>query len=131
LLSFRTTAISLLVFLLLVVLGPLCMFTPLLARAKRHGLIAFGLLSQRFVETFDHRWIRRDSPAHTEAFEPDVDSLAHLGQSFALVRDMRVVPFLRNDILTLAATTAVPLLPLVFTIWSPQQLLSRVIKIVM
>jgi hypothetical protein len=131
LLSFRTTAVSLLAFALLVVLCPLLMFTPMLARAKRHGLIAFGLLSQRFVEDFDRKWGRPNSDVTDDAFEPDVDSLALLGESYSVVRDMRVVPFGKNDILTLAATTALPLLPLVFTIWSPQELFSRVLKIVM
>ncbi len=131
LLSFRTTAVSLLVFALLVVLCPLLIFTPKLAHAKRHGLIAFGLLSQRFVENFDRKWGGPDSDVTDNAFEPDVDSLALLGASFSVVRDMRVVPFGKNDIVTLAATTALPLLPLVFTIWSPQELLSRVLKIVM
>jgi hypothetical protein len=131
LLSFRTTAVSLLVFLLLVVLGPLLMFAPTLSRTKRHGLIAFGLLAQRFVENFDRKWGRPNSDVTADAFEPDIDSLALLGESYSVVREMGVVPFGKNDILALAVTTTLPLLPLVFTIWSPQELLSRVIKIVM
>ncbi len=131
LLSFRTTAVSLLVFLLLVVLGPLLMFTPKLARTKRRGLRTYGLVAQRFVEDFDRNWGRPDSAITNTAFEPDVDALAMLGLSYSVVRDMRLFPFARNDIVTLAVTTAIPLLPLVFTIWSPQELLSRVLKIVM
>jgi hypothetical protein len=44
---------------------------------------------------------------------------------------MQVVPFGKNDIITVAVTTVLPLLPLVFTIWSPQQLFARVLKIML
>jgi hypothetical protein len=43
-------------------------------------------------------------------------------RSFALVRDMRSVPFGLEDISRLAAVTAAPFLPLLLTIWSPEEL---------
>jgi len=60
----------------------------------------------------------------------DIQSLADLGNSYALVRDMRSVPFGWEDISRLAAATAAPLLPLLLTIFSPEELILGVIKVV-
>jgi hypothetical protein len=43
---------------------------------------------------------------------------------------MRPVPFGLEDISRLAAATATPLLPLLLTIFSPEELIMRVIKVV-
>ena len=47
-----------------------------------------------------------------------------------MVREMRAVPFALEDISRLAAATAAPLLPLLLTIFSPEELIMRVIKVV-
>jgi len=51
----------------------------------------------------------------------DIQSLADIGNSYALVREMRAVPFGLEDISRLAAVTAAPLLPLLLTIFSPEE----------
>jgi hypothetical protein len=43
---------------------------------------------------------------------------------------MRPIPFGLEDISRLAAATAAPLLPLLLTIFSPEELIMRVIKVV-
>jgi len=112
-------------------LGPLLMFTPRLAAVRRKGLADYGHLAQQYVDRFDHRWVRRDEPS-TEPLlgAADIQSLADLGNSFALVRDMRPVPFGLDDISRLAAVTASPFLPLLLTIWSPEELIMRIVRVV-
>jgi hypothetical protein len=56
--------------------------------------------------------------------------LADLGNSYSLVRDMRSVPFGLADMPRLAAATAAPLVPLLLTIFSPEELFMRVFKVV-
>jgi hypothetical protein len=46
------------------------------------------------------------------------------------VREMCAIPFGIEDISRLAAATAAPLLPLLLTIFSPEELFLRVLKIV-
>jgi hypothetical protein len=46
------------------------------------------------------------------------------------VREMRAIPFGLEDISRLAAATAAPLLPLLLTIFSPEELIMRIIKVV-
>ena len=60
----------------------------------------------------------------------DIQSLADLGNSYSAVREMRIVPFGLEDITRLAAATAAPLLPLGLTIFSLEELIVRLVKIV-
>ena len=131
LISFKLQIVGFVVFFLLAILGPLLMFTPKMAQAKRKGLADYGLLAQRYVEGFEKKWVAHDhSPSEGLLGTSDIQSLADLGNSYAMVRDMRPVPFGLEDIGRLAATTAAPLVPLLLTIFSPDELIMRVMKIV-
>jgi hypothetical protein len=131
LLSFKLQMGGFIAFLVAFILGPLLMFTPGLARAKRKGLADYGLLAQRYVDGFEQRWVLEDpAPSQELLGAADIQSLADLGNSYAMVREMRAVPFGLEDISRLAAATATPLLPLALTIFSPEELILRVIKIV-
>lgn len=59
-----------------------------------------------------------DEPIPTEELlgSGDIQSLADLGNSCGLVRDMRMVPFGLDDITRLAAVTAAAFMPLLLTI---------------
>src|SRR5579862_3441158 len=131
LMSFKLQIGGFIVFFVLAILGPLLMFTPGMARTKRKGLAGYGLLAQRYVESFEQKWVVRDpAPSDELLGSGDIQSLADLGNSYAMVREMRPVPFGLEDITRLAAATAAPLLPLLLTVFSPEELILRVIKIV-
>jgi hypothetical protein len=131
LLSFKLQIGGFVAFFVLAILGPLLMFTPGMARAKRKGLADYGLLAQRYVDSFEQKWVLEDPALSGELLGTgDIQSLADLGNSYAMVRDMRPVPFGLEDISRLAAATAAPLLPLLLTIFSPEELIMRVIKVV-
>jgi len=131
LLSFKLQIGGFVVFFVLAILGPLLMFTPGMARAKREGLADYGQLAQDYVDDFERKWVRRD-PTPTEELlgAADIQSLADLGNSYAVVREMRSVPFGLEDIARLAAATAAPMVPLLLTIFSPEELITRIIKVV-
>ena len=130
LLSFKLQIAGFVAFFVLAILGPLLMFTPRMARAKRKGLADYGLLAQRYVESFEQKWVLRDPATFEELLgSGDIQSLADLGNSYAMVRDMRAVPFGLEDISRLAAATAAPLLPLLLTIFSPEELITRILKV--
>jgi hypothetical protein len=131
LLSFKLQVAGFVAFFVLVILGPLLMFTPGMARAKRKGLADYGLLAQRYVDGFEQKWVLADRAFPEDLLGAgDIQSLADLGNSYAMVRDMRPIPFGLEDISRLAAATAAPLLPLLLTIFSPEELVMRVIKVV-
>ena len=130
LLSFKLQIGGFVGFFVLVILGPLLMFTSQMAGVRRQGLAEYGLLAQRYVESFQQKWVRRDPSTSAELLgAADIQSLADLSNCYALVRDMRSIPFGLDDITRLAAATAAPLLPLLLTIFSPEELVMRIIKL--
>jgi hypothetical protein len=130
LLSFKMEAVGLIGVFMLFILGPLTVFTPQLGRAKRRGLADYGLLASRYVEEFEKKWVLGSASAHDELLgAADIQSLADLGNSYAVIGEMRAVPFGLQDMTRLAAATAAPLVPLGLTIFSLEELVMRLIKI--
>jgi hypothetical protein len=118
LLSFKMEALGYIVLFVACILAPLCVFTPQLARTRRTGQAEYGLLASQYVGGFESKWIQ-PAPEMTELLgTADIQSLADLGNSYAFVRQMRLVPFGLDDIGYLAAITAAPFVPLMLTIWS-------------
>jgi hypothetical protein len=131
LLSFKMEAAGLVGFFVLFILGPLLMFTPKMARAKRKGSAEYGLLANQYVFGFEEKWIRGGAPDMGELLGTgDIQSLADLGNSYSVVGDMRLVPFGLDDVTRLAAATALPLLPLTLMIFSLEEVVTRLFKIV-
>jgi len=132
LIDFKMEAAGMIVFFVVIVLGPLIMFTPQLAYTKRRGLGAYGMLASHYVQSFEEKWIVQNAAEREEILgTADIQSLADLGNSYAIVGEMRLVPFGLTDITRLAATTAAPLLPLGLTVLSFEDLVVRVFKIVL
>jgi hypothetical protein len=130
LMSFKLQIAGFIAFFVLALLVPLLMFTPRMAQARRKGLADYGLLAQRYVESFEKKWVLGDPSTSEELLgAADIQSLADLGGSYGLVRDMRPVPFGLDDVTRLAAATAAPIVPLLLTIFSPEELLLRIIKV--
>jgi len=133
LLSFKTEAAGFVVLFVLVIIGPLVMFTPKLDDALREGAEEYGLLANRYVFGFEKRWIRGGVPEANQLLgTPDLQSLADLGNSYLMVRKMRIFPFGLQVVTRLATITAAPLLALALTVLSPQeaqQLLARLAKV--
>ncbi len=131
LLSFKLQAAGFVAFFVVAILGPLLMFTPAMGRAKRKALAEYGVLAQHYVENFEEKWIRSNGASPEELLGTgDIQSLADLGNSYSVVREMRAVPFGLEDVSRLAAVTAAPLLPLLLTIFSLEELITRVLRVV-
>jgi hypothetical protein len=118
------------VFLLCVVFAPLLVFAPQLAQAKRTGLREYGTLAQRYVREFDTKWLRGGAPADEPLVgSGDIQSLADLGNSYEVVRSMRIVPVTRDALLQLAAAVLAPIAPLALTMMPLEELLKRLFGI--
>ena len=126
LLDYKVEIAVLLVLLLLLVLGPLLVFAPALAQAKRTGLMEYGVLAQRYVREFDAKWLRGGARADEPLVgSGDIQSLADLGNSFEVVRTMRIAPVTRDAIVQLAAAALVPIIPLALTMMPFEELLAK------
>jgi hypothetical protein len=131
LMDFKEEIFVILLFLLCLVFGPLLVFSPQLSWAKRRGLLEYGSLAERYVREFDGKWLR----GTRESGEPlmgsaDIQSLADMGNSFAVVRSMRLAPISRDAVLELSAAVLVPLTPLLLTIMPVEQLVKKLLGLV-
>jgi hypothetical protein len=132
LLDFRPELAVVVAFLLLVVLGPLLLFAPHLSAARRAGLREYGALAQRYVREFDDKWLRGGAPAGEPLVgSGDIQSLADLGNSFEIVQSMRVAPLTRGVMVQLAVITLLPVVPLLLTMLSLEELVKRLLQIVL
>jgi hypothetical protein len=130
--SFQNDVIILILALLLVILTPLLIFMPLLDRTKRKGAAEFGSLAQRYVLGFEKKWLHGDTPDNSELLgSADVQSLADLTNSFSVVNEMHVIPFTWQDAVRLAVAIVAPMVPLVLTILSAEEVLGRLIQILL
>ena len=107
------------------------MFTPQLARAKRKGLREYGTLAEGYVREFNTKWLRGGAPAD-EPFvgSGDIQSLADLGNSYEVVRTMRIAPVTREAILQLVVATLAPIVPLALTMMPLEELLKTPLGVV-
>jgi len=129
--QFKIEIAVLVVFVLCIVLGPLLLFAPQLAEAKRKGNREYGTLAERYVRDFDAKWLRGGAPADESLVgSGDIQSLADMSNSFEVVRTMRIVPLTKDAVLRLAVATLLPLVPLALTMMPLEELLKRLVSVV-
>ena len=129
--DFKMELIALVTGMLFFVLAPLLAFVPRLARTKREGLMEYGRLAQRYVREFDQKWLRGGAPTSEPLVgNADIQSLADLGNSFEVIRSMKLVPFTKETLVQLAVITLLPVAPLVLTMIPLGELLNRFLKVV-
>ena len=125
LLTFKVEIAVMVVIVECMVFAPLILFAAQLARAKRTGLREYGTLAERYVREFDSKWLRGGAPADEPLLgSGDIQSLADLGNSFEVVRGMRILPVTKDAILRLATATLLPIAPLLLTIMPLEELLK-------
>ncbi len=132
LMTYKAEAAGFVIVFILFILGPLTFFSGQLARAKRKGLREYGQLASRYVQGFDEKWVQDGAHGTEELLgSGDIQSLADLGNAMAVIREMRPVPFGMNAVIILVAATVSPLLPLTLTVFSVEEVMLKVIQILL
>jgi hypothetical protein len=130
LLAFKAEIAVMVAIVQCMVFAPLVLFAAQLARAKRTGLREYGTLAERYVREFDSKWLRGGAPADEPLVgSGDIQSLADLGNSFEVVRSMRILPVTKDAILQLATATLLPFAPLLLTIMPLEELLKMLVGV--
>lgn len=129
--DFKFEIAAIVILMLCVTFGPLLVFAPQLARAKRKGNLEYGSLAERYVREFDTKWLRGGAPPDEPLVgSGDIQSLADLANSFEVVQTMRIAPVTRDALLRLMATTLVPVVPLGLTMMPLEELLKTLLGII-
>jgi hypothetical protein len=114
---------------LIVILGPLVLFTGKLLKIKRAGLYQYGALATAYTGAFQRKWIKGDNPGEPLLGTGDIQSLADLANSFAVIEHMDPMPVNPRTILHLTAACLLPMATLLLTIMSPKEVLKLVLKV--
>ena len=128
--DFKVEIIGTVALLVFVILGPMLVFTPQILNARQRGIEDYGRLGQRYAREFELKWLRGDRPAEELLGSADIQSLADLRGGFEVVKKLHVAPFDLRNVITLAVVTLIPVLPLVLTASSVEDILDRLLKTV-
>ncbi len=129
LMSFKVQIVGFLALFVGAALVPLIVFTPHLVRAKRNTAREFAGLVSRYTREFQRKWVEGGAPVDEPLLgSSDIQSLADIGNSFTVVRETRLVPFSLKEVSRLAAVSAVPFVPLLFTTFSVNDLATYLLK---
>lgn len=113
-------------FVLCIVLGPLFAFSPSLMHAKRIGLRDYGVLASNYVNEFDFKWVRGGVADDQQLMgSGDIQSLADLGNSFQVIREIRSFPFDKDTIIQVLLFVLIPIVPLIFTMIPLEELIKK------
>jgi len=128
LLDYKFILAGYVILMLVILLAPLLVFTPKLLLVKRRGLLEYSALANEYTQAFETKWIRKQgSEGELLLGSADIQSLADLGNSFGFVRSMRVFPVDLNGVIPLIMATALPMLPLVLTVYPFDELVLKIL----
>ncbi|HEX5697868.1 MAG TPA: hypothetical protein VFX90_04380 [Rhodoferax sp.] len=128
--DYKVEIILLVSFLLLELFGPMLFFSVQLEAAQRKGGREYGTLAQRYAREFDAKWLRNDAPPNEPLLgSADIQSLADMGNSFDVVRTMRLTPIKKEGVLLIVVATLLPIAPLVLTMMPLAELARKFVGI--
>ena len=126
--QYKMEILAWVLYLMILVLMPLCFFVLQLAQARRTQMFEYSLVASNYVADFRRKWTDGPAPKDEALLgSADIQSLADLSNSFSVAKGMRVVPFSRSLAIQLAILIALPFAPLVLTMISLEQLLNRAV----
>ena len=89
-----------------------------------------GVLAHRYVQE-DRKWLRGGASPDEPFFgSADIQSLADLGNSFEVVKEMRWAPFTMGTVFQLGVTTLTSVLALMLTMISLEELLTKLLQLI-
>lgn len=130
--AYKFELVGMAVVLLLVVLGPLCVFVPKLNEARLAGLRIYGRLASDYVVGFARKWTGGAAyDGEPLLGSADIQSLADLDNSFRIVREMSLAPFGKEAVIRFLVVIGLPLAPLALTVFSLEELIKRLVAVIL
>ncbi|MBV8361973.1 MAG: hypothetical protein JO189_29180 [Deltaproteobacteria bacterium] len=123
--------LTLFVFALAVFAAPMLVFVPNLLALKQRGLIEYGTLGSEYTQAFYRRWVGKTEPTEEPLLGTgDIQSLADLGNSFEIIRKMRILPVELSDFTAFVLPGLIPALPLAATEMPLGQIIKGLLKLI-
>ncbi len=127
--QFKAEPLLLVILMMLLLLGPLLVFTPHLLQTRRVSLREYGKLAEVYGRAFDAKWLRGQAGDEPLLGSADIQSLADLGNSIGVIQDMRPTVVTKQAALMIAGLTIAPVLPLILTLIPLEELLKKLFGI--
>ncbi len=121
------TVIGLVIFVLVLFVGPLLVFVYKLQRKKISGIFSYGALAENVGRQFEEKWLSNYDKHAAEALgASDFSATTDLYQVVANVHDMKVLPFDLAALVSLTVVTLLPFIPVVLMMIPVKQVLQEV-----
>ncbi len=128
--DYQWSYVALFVIVLAIFAGPMLIFVPKLLVLKQRGLMEYGKLGSRYTQAFHRKWIEEaESTKEPVLGTGDIQSLADLGNSFEIIRKMRIVPIELSDFLAMVLPGLIPALPLAATVMPVGEIIKSLLKL--
>jgi len=115
-----------------IMLAPLLLLTPKLTVLKRNSLLAYGAVGTDASEEFEGRWLGRTRRAAAPILDGgDPSALADLTAVYATASTMSTVPVQRWILLQFIGATVLPLTPLLLLVMPLDELLKKLLSMLM
>ena len=129
--DYQWSYVALFVIFLVVFAGPILIFVPKLLVLKQRGLMEYGTLGRRYTQAFHRKWIEEAASSEDSLLgTDDIQSLADLGNSFEIIRKMRILPAEPSDLIALVLPGLIPALPLAATVMPLGDIIKGLLKLV-
>jgi hypothetical protein len=129
--DYQWSYVALFVIFLVIFAGPVLIFMPKLLALKQRGRMEYGTLGSRYTQAFHRKWIDEAEPDREPMLgSSDIQSLADLGDSFGIIRKMRIVPVELSDFYAMVLPGLIPALPLAATVMPVGDIVKDLLKLV-
>lgn len=126
--SYKIPIAAHVVVMLLIFLGPLFMFAPILLRTRRKALHEYSTLGCKLGRLYDGKWVKGNPLGESLLSAPDNTSLANYSHDYELVDRMRVFPFEPRTAVVLALAALIPMVPLLATVMPMEEIFKLLLK---
>jgi hypothetical protein len=128
--SLQNLAAGLVVFVLLLFVGPLLVFMFKLHAQKVEGIFAYGTLADRVGYQFEEKWITNYKQHGSSALEAtDFSATTDLYSVVANVHNMRLFPFELRAVVSMIIVTLLPFIPVVLMMMPIKLIVQEVARL--
>jgi hypothetical protein len=114
-----------------IIMAPLSVFSLLLLKTKRIGLLSYGTLATEYTSSFQKKWIGARLPREEGLLGTgDIQSLADLGNSYSFIEKMGPLPTGPRTPIVFALACLIPMVPLLLTMMPLKEVVKMLLKVV-
>jgi hypothetical protein len=130
-LAFKNMVIGLMIFLVVLFVGPLTIFLKKLRYTKTRGIFEYGGLARTVGTEFENKWIYRKGTVDESSLDvQDFSATTDLFSIVSNVHEMREFPFTLRDLIgPIAVSALLPFIPLALLAMPLETILRGVVKL--